>query len=249
MQFRLITYNIHKGIGGVDRLYRPERVVETLAHYEPDIVLLQEVDDGVPRSRHDRQVDLFGEALGLGHRAYQANVRLREGVYGNALLSRFPIEEVHDLELTIPLKKRRRAQVARLRLRDEEGHSHTLVVVNCHLGLAGFERKVQLRRIVENETLRHTHRHTATIAAGDMNDVWGGLGRGLLEPVGFRSAAGSIKTFPAFLPLRPLDRIYYRGDLQLMNSFASRTDVARRASDHLPLVAEFELARVPLPNS
>ena len=56
MQFRLVTYNIHKGIGGVDRLYRPERIVETLAHYQPDIVLLQEVDDGVPRSRHHRQV-------------------------------------------------------------------------------------------------------------------------------------------------------------------------------------------------
>ena len=64
MRFRLLTYNIHKGIGGIDRRYRPERVVEAIAHCQPDIVLLQEVDDGVPRSSHHRQVDLLGDALG-----------------------------------------------------------------------------------------------------------------------------------------------------------------------------------------
>ena len=46
-RFRLITYNIHRGIGGVDRRYRPERIIETLQRYRPDIVLMQEVDDGV----------------------------------------------------------------------------------------------------------------------------------------------------------------------------------------------------------
>ncbi len=94
MRFQLITYNVHKGIGGVDRRYRPDRIVETLAHYEPDIVFMQEVDDGVPRSRGHRQVDWFGDALGLKHRAYQANVRLRRGHYGNAILSRFPVTDV-----------------------------------------------------------------------------------------------------------------------------------------------------------
>src|SRR5580765_5233329 len=49
MRFHLVTYNIHKGIGGVDRRYRPERIVEALQHHRPDLVLLQEVDDGVPR--------------------------------------------------------------------------------------------------------------------------------------------------------------------------------------------------------
>lgn len=241
MQFRLITYNIHKGIGGIDRRYRPERTIATLAHYQPDVVLLQEVDDDAPRSRHDRQVDLIGEALGLSHRAFQPNVKLRRGHYGNAILSRFPLEDVHDLELSIPLKKRRRAQIARLRLRDPHDHSHTLVIVNCHLGLAEFERKIQLRRILACEPITRTHRQTGLIAAGDMNDVWGGIGKATLEPAGFVSATGHLKTFPAFLPLRPLDRIYFRGALRLHHAFVSKIEPARQASDHLPLVAEFEL--------
>ena len=64
MHFRLLTYNIHKGIGGVDRRYCPERIVETIEHYAPDIALLQEVDDGVPRSEHHHQVEMM--ALGMG---------------------------------------------------------------------------------------------------------------------------------------------------------------------------------------
>ena len=55
MSFRVVSYNIHKGIGGVDRRYRLDRIIETLGHLEADIVCLHEVDDGVPRSNHDQQ--------------------------------------------------------------------------------------------------------------------------------------------------------------------------------------------------
>ncbi len=51
MQFRILTYNIHKGIGGVDRRYRLDRTIAAIRHVVPDIIMLQEVDEGVPRSR------------------------------------------------------------------------------------------------------------------------------------------------------------------------------------------------------
>lgn len=240
MKFRMITYNIHKGIGGVDRRYRPQRIAETLAHYDPDIVFLQEVDDGVPRSRGHRQVDWLGDALKLRHRAFQANVRLSKGRYGNAILSRFPMSDVHHIELTVPMKKRRRALAARCHLHTEE-HSRTLAVFNFHLGLAGYERVTQLRKLVKHDMFTHTHRGTALILGGDFNDVWGTLGKKLLEPLGLRPASGPIHTFPAFRPLRPLDRLYYRGALNLRHCFASHTQLARQASDHLPVVADFEI--------
>jgi endonuclease/exonuclease/phosphatase family metal-dependent hydrolase len=240
MQLRLVTYNIHKGIGGIDRLYRLERVIEALRHCEPDVVLLQEVDEGVPRSHRDRQIELLSTALELPHQAYQPNVKLKEGHYGNAILSRFPLADVHDLELSIPLKKRRRALVAHCRVKGES-HSRTLLLFNVHLGLAGFERTMQLRRILASEALQHTRRNTGVVVAGDYNDVWGTLGRRLLEPAGFQAACQRRRTFPAVLPMRPLDRVYYRGLLELDHSFASRTEIARQASDHLPLVVVFRL--------
>jgi len=240
MRFRIVTYNIHKGIGGIDRRYRPERIAETLAHYEPDIVFMQEVDDGVPRSRGHNQVEWFGDALGLHHRVYQPNVRLRLGRYGNAILSRFPLADTHHIELTVPLKKRRRALAARCHLRTEH-HHRTLVLFNFHLGLAGYERAIQLKRLTSDRMFQHTHRSTAMIVGGDLNDVWGSLGRRLLEPAGLRPACHPVNTFPAIRPVRPLDQFYFRGGLQCHNCFRSRAEIARHASDHLPLIAEFEL--------
>lgn len=241
MHFRVMTYNIHKGIGGVDRRYRPERVIEAIAHCEPDIVFLQEVDDGVPRSRNHKQVNLIGDTLNFPHRAYQRNVVLSEGHYGNALLSHFPLSDVHHLELTVPLKKRRRGLAAHCRVRFN-GHTKTMLIFNFHLGLAAFERRIQLRRLLNCSLLKRTHKSTAVIAAGDYNDVWGNLGRQIMEPADFKSATGMANTFPAVLPMRPLDHIFYRGSsISLDHSYVSRTQVAREASDHLPLVAEFVL--------
>jgi len=228
MRLRLLTYNIHKGIGGVDRRYRLGRIVEAITHCDPDIVFLQEVDDGVPRSRHHRQVELLSDALGLPHRAYQRNVTLREGHYGNAILSRFPLQDIRHLDLTVPLKKRRRALAAHCRMRFG-GHSHTLLLFNFHLGLAGFERTIQVRRFLNSEILKHAHKNTPTIAAGDFNDIRGKLGKRLLEPAGFKPVAKHVRTFPAIMPMRTLDWIYYRGDIKLHHSYASRTENAKRA--------------------
>lgn len=239
MRFRLITYNIHKGIGGVDRLYRPERIVETLAWVDSDIIFLQEVDDGVPRSGSHRQVDLLGDALKMRYRAYQRNVRLFKGHYGNAILSRFPLAEIRHLDLTVPLKKRRQALVARCSIGRED--QPMLLLFNCHLGLAGFERSMQLRRILESELINQANNSTPIIVAGDYNDVWGTLGKRWMEPAGFKGGWKTAKTFPAILPVRPLDRIYFRGKLKFLESFVARSWVAAQASDHLPLVADFEI--------
>ena len=240
MHFRLLTYNIHKGIGGVDRRYDLDRVIETIVHYAPDLALLQEVDDGVPRSHGHRQVDLLAAATGLTHAAYQRNVRLKVGHYGNAILSRFPLHDVADCDLTVPLKKRRQALLARCELHFD-GHRRTVAVANVHLGLAGFERQRQLRRLLEWPFFSHLKHRTPAVIGGDYNDVWNSLGRRALREHGFASAGKRIRTFPAFLPARPLDRVFYRGDIEATSAFAGHTETARVASDHRPLVVDFQL--------
>jgi endonuclease/exonuclease/phosphatase family metal-dependent hydrolase len=240
MHFRVASYNIHKGIGGIDRRYRPERIVETLQRYNPDIVLMQEVDHRVPRSRNDRQVKLFSAELGMKYHAFQRNVKLTKGHYGNAILSRFPLVDTHNINLTIPFKKRRRGLLTHCHLK-YDGHQRTLVIVNVHLGLAGFERKMQLRKILAHNVVQHVHRETPLIIGGDFNDVWETLGKKIMEPAGFQPAGKAIRTFPAAFPARALDNLFYRGDLKLNHAFSSRSKIASQASDHLPLIADFEL--------
>ncbi|MHC4971979.1 MAG: endonuclease/exonuclease/phosphatase family protein [Planctomycetota bacterium] len=241
MKLRVLTWNIHKAIGGVDRRYRPERVIEVIAHYGPDLVLLQEVDDGVPRSRFDRQIDVLGDALGLRHRTYGPNVRLRRGRYGNATLSRWPLTDVRNIDLTIKPKKRRGALYARCRVRRGR-RSRTLAVFNLHLGLAGFERKMQLRRFMRSQPFARLHDRTPVLLGGDFNDVYGTLGPKLLEPAGFRATGQTAATYPAIYPVRALDGLYVRGDLVGVRCGRSRLRLAREASDHLPLVADVELS-------
>lgn len=241
MRFRVLSYNIHKGIGGLDRRYDLARIIETIRHYQPDVALLQEVDDGAKRSNHHCQVDLLAAAVELPHQAYQRNVRLRKaGHYGNAILSRWPLLDAVDVDLTIPLKKRRCAQVCRIEAA-LHGKLRTIGLANVHLGLAGFERQIQLRRLLRGELFSTQAAEMPFVIGGDFNDVWENLGKKVMEPAGFELASGQVKTFPAAAPMRRLDRIFCRGPIESISAFAGHTGLARRASDHLPLIVDLEV--------
>ncbi len=244
MRLRVLTYNIHRAIG-VDRRFRPERIVEIVSHYAPDLVLLQEVDDGAPRSR---ELDLARElslALDFPHRAVGHNVSLRKGRYGNATLSRWPIQRERNIDLTVGTLKRRGCQHTTLAL----GEGIALDVFNLHLGLSARERARQVGLLLGSEEMRGLERTHPCLVGGDFND-W----RSMLEPVlvevfDFRCATRppgarrrALRTYPSFSPSGPLDRLYYRGPMRLLDCHAGRLRSARLASDHLPVVAEFELS-------
>lgn len=243
MQLTVLTYNIHKCIGGIDRRYDPERICATIAHYDPDIAFLQEVDNMAKRSNRDRQVDVLGERLGYPHRAWYPNVQVRSGgEYGNAILSRFPLLETDNIDLTISWHKRRSVLHARCRVPIAgTARSRTVHAFNMHLGLMGGERKLQLMRFLECHPFRGVHKSTPVVVAGDFNDVWGTLGKKLLYPAGFRGTERAPRTFPSYAPVRALDSIYVKGDVTLRKVQRARLSVAKRASDHLPLIAELEL--------
>lgn len=246
MRLRVMTYNIHRAIG-MDRRFRPERIVEVVASHAPDILLLQEVDEGVPRSRELDLARELAEALGFPYRAVGHNVTLRKGRYGNATLSRHPIVLERNIDLTIGRWKRRGCQHTALMIEGRAGRRR-LEVFNLHLGLTAHQREQQVELLTASREFASLSTEAACLVAGDFND-W----RSLLQPhltngLNFRSATDHtrsvlrpIRTFPAFLPRGPLDRIYYRGHLRLISAARCRLRLARIASDHLPVVADFEL--------
>jgi endonuclease/exonuclease/phosphatase family metal-dependent hydrolase len=109
-----------------------------------------------------------------------------------------------------------------------------------HLGLARFERRIQLRRFLDSHPFQNLHHETPIIVGGDLNDVYGRLGS-LLAPAGFRGIERRPLTFPAWGPLRALDAIFVRGDMDFMRLSRCDSDLARRASDHRPLIADIRL--------
>ncbi|MFT5286609.1 MAG: endonuclease/exonuclease/phosphatase family metal-dependent hydrolase [Planctomycetota bacterium] len=242
MRLRVLSYNIHKCVGGVDRRYAPERIAGVIAHHQPDIVLLQEVARASSRFRDDDQIEVLGDLLGYRHRAYAVNVRKRGngGEYGNGILSRFPLYAVENVMVTIPPKKARSVLHARCRIRTSQGRTRSLHLFNMHLGLSGIERKLQLKKFLASHPFARLNPHTPIVVGGDLNDLWGTLGR-YLEPSDFVGHKPSLRTFPAIVPMRALDAIYVRGDLLLEQVARSRFELARIASDHLPLIADLEL--------
>lgn len=241
MHLRVMSYNIHKCIGSVDRKYNPARIIEVIRHYEPNIVLLQEVDKGVPRSNHDDQTALLADRLGFKHRLFQANVTLKKGCYGNAILSHYPLNKSLNIDLTVPPKKKRRGLAAHVKINDGK-HTRSIKFINVHLGLAAYERAVQVRRIVNDTYITNNPHNLPIVLGGDFNDLWQNLCRKSLYANEFSPVLGKTKTFPSILPSRALDRIFYRGDLETINSFAGHTKLARMASDHLPIIADFALS-------
>jgi endonuclease/exonuclease/phosphatase family metal-dependent hydrolase len=239
---RILTFNIHRAIG-VDRRFRPGRIIRILAHHDADVALLQEVDEGAPRSRELHLASEIAEALGYPHFAVGHNVSLRKGKYGNATLSRFPIVRERNIDLTIGGRKRRGCQHTRLEI---EGLERPLEVFNLHLGLSAQERARQAKVLLRSRELRRVDERTPCIVGGDFND-W----RSLLQPVfveryGFDSATwrrgrGTLRTYPSFSPQGGLDRLYYRGPLELIAARRCRLRLSRVASDHLPVLADFEL--------
>jgi len=246
LRIKVVSYNIHRAIG-VDRRFRPQRVVDILTHHWPDLLLLQEVDEGVPRSLRLDLAHELAQRLEFEHYAVGHNVNLRNGRYGNATLSRFPIIRERNIDLTIDARKRRGCQHATIRLEKTPGHSHQLEVFNLHLGLSARERARQVGLLVRSGEFTRLDGGPCLIG-GDFND-W----RSLLHPVftevlDFRCATqrgygnnGSIRTYPSFSPTGGLDRIYYRGPLRMLSARSCRLRTSKVASDHLPVIAEFEL--------
>ncbi len=248
MRLRVLSYNIHRAIG-VDRRFRLERIARILEHHQPDVALLQEVDDGAPRSRELDLARELARMLDYEHYAVGHNVSLRKGRYGNATLSRYPILRERNIDLSIEVKKRRGCQHTTIEASKIAGHVHRLEVFNLHLGLSAQERARQMGLLARSPELTGLDPGRACIVGGDFND-W----RSLLHPIfvdilDFKCAThtseaynGGLRTYPSFSPRGGLDRLYYRGGLRAAGASTCKLAVSKVASDHLPVIADFELS-------
>ena len=247
MRLRVLSYNMHRAIG-IDRRFKPDRIVQILEHHEADVVLLQEVDVGVPRSR---RLDLAKEVARSAEYPYYEtglNVKLNEGMYGNSTLSKHPILKSHNIDLTVGPRKARGCLHTTIQFDDGNGITQEVDFFNLHLGLSAQERVRQVGLLIQSPEYTSLPPEHPCLIAGDLND-W----RTLLAPIFtdilyFNCATNHSKgynnpylTYPSFSPTGGLDKIFYRGPLQLQKRRRCWMKITKMASDHLPVIAEFEL--------
>ena len=236
---RIATYNIHK-CRGIDRRVRPGRIVDVLSEIDADVIALQEVVSHDAGAREDHQARFIAEELGFEYRIGE-NRRHLGGAYGNVVLSRLPFAHVQNYDITVSGREQRGSLRTDLML-DEINVLH---VFNVHLGTAYAERRHQARKLLAPEILSHAELHGARVVLGDFNEWAPGLASELLAHH-FKSAKeprspSRVRTFPAIAPLLRLDHIYFDPALKLQQVKLHRSRKSIVASDHLPLIADFEV--------
>ena len=173
------------------------------------------------------------------HTAYGQNATHQDGHHGNAILSKFNFANTENIDVSRYTKASRSLLHAELTL--PTGKLHIICV---HLGLLKNERKVQFSQLIS-----HIHKFVADkdplIIAGDFND-WRYESEQTIEKElqleeALQVATGNYgKTFPTYRPALAVDRIYFRG-VTLKTAEVLTGRPWRYLSDHLPLLAEFEI--------
>jgi endonuclease/exonuclease/phosphatase family metal-dependent hydrolase len=225
------TYNIHACVG-TDRKLCPARIAAVIDEMQADIVALQEVDaEAHPGSN---QWEFLGQATGcLCIPGISLRTHRRE--YGNALLTRLPVDFIRLHDLSVDRREPRGAIDVGLLV-----DGKILRVIATHLGLKRHERQSQiaalLAKIQEDQA-----KEEGVLLLGDFNE-WlpGSANIRRLHSAFSRTIARP--TFPARRPFLALDRIFARGAIALRDHAVHRSPLAAAASDHLPLVAQCDWA-------
>jgi len=228
-----MTYNIRNGRGRDNRVDL-DRIASVIASYAPDVVALQEVDVGRPRSGGVDQTAYLANRLDMSA-TFGATIEHGAGErYGLATLTRLPLLGARRLSLPAQLVRRRSeprcALVTRLAW---PAPGHELDIVNTHLSVLPGERPAQVAAIAGDLEADEV------LVVGDFNCTpWSSAFRTLCG--GLRPATRRVRSWPARLPVLALDHILFRGPLEVVHAGPWTAGAARHASDHLPVVAELE---------
>ena len=247
---KIISYNIHKGFSVGNRRFVLDSIRHAIRATSADILFLQEVvGENLRPRKHQKDLELAAQFEYLAdsvwpHFSYGKNSVYDKGHHGNAILSKYPIEQWENIDLTqnVPASQRG-ALYSLIYVGDRKVH-----LFCAHLGLLANERKRQVS-ILAQEIKSRVEPGEAVILAGDFNDWHHRISPTLDTAVGLKEVSqsnggtirqrfGSKPTFPARFPVLSLDRVYYR-DLGLKTSTVLKGAPWNKLSDHCAIFAEF----------
>jgi len=246
-RIKILTYNIHKGFSAGNRRFVLHQMKSQLRSVDADVVFLQEIqgEHFLKSKKHhnwpdESQFEFLADEV-WPHHAYGKNAIYEAGHHGNAILSKYPFARWDNIDVSYMRTASRSLLHGVIKLGDTLPAVH---VVCVHLGLLSMERRRQVAKLVEriNEFVPNNE---PMIIAGDFND-WGGqsdaaLQRELGVTEVFNEISGRCaRTFPAWMPLLSVDRVYSRG-VSIVGGQRMQGALWKKMSDHLPLLAEFQL--------
>jgi endonuclease/exonuclease/phosphatase family metal-dependent hydrolase len=241
---RIVTYNVHRCVGN-DRRLDVGRVAAVLAQLNPDIVALQELDVGRRRTGHADQAHEIARRLEMTHH-FHAAMQVEEERYGDAILTRYP----ERLVKVGPLPGHPR--MPRLEPRgalwvEVEIDGRPVQIINTHLGLVPREQQIQATHLAGPAWVGHADCAWPAILLGDFNAtassiVYRTLTSRLQPARRLARRKQPTSTFPSPLPVLRIDHLFVSPGIEVHEVSAPFDPLTRVASDHLPLVMDFDLA-------
>jgi endonuclease/exonuclease/phosphatase family metal-dependent hydrolase len=231
MLLKVASYNIRKAVG-LDWRRKPTRVLDVLNEVDADVVALQEVD-----RRFGSRITALDPELIATHTDYQA-IRFSHrpqslGYHGNVILARKSIQVIDARPIVLPHLEPRGAAAA-----DLDFGGRRVRVVGMHLGLTKKWRQLQTQTIVSE--LRALEGNMPTVLMGDLNEP--DLKSGVLRAFEQRHTIATCgPSFHASMPVFTLDRIIVTENIAIGEAGVHSSELAKRASDHLPIWAKVTL--------
>jgi endonuclease/exonuclease/phosphatase family metal-dependent hydrolase len=246
----IATYNIHKGLSYFNRRVVLHELRERLRELNADIVFLQEVQgehtlhlERYPNYHDGAQHEFIAEEI-WPHSVYGKNSVYEAGHHGNAILSRFPILQSLNMDISAHRFESRGLLHCEIELGETSSIGQPYVHCLCvHFGLFAKGRRTQIKALIEYAR-KEIPPDAPLIIAGDFNDWRNQMSRSLSSELNVRDVfhlhGGShARSYPARLPLLRLDRIYVRG-FSVLHCDVHAGGTWRRLSDHAALSAQLK---------
>jgi endonuclease/exonuclease/phosphatase family metal-dependent hydrolase len=242
---RILTYNVHRCVG-VDRRLDVARVAEVIAAQSPDIVALQELDVGRARTGGVDQAHQIAQRLGMACH-FNAAFKVEEELYGDAILTTLPERLVRAGPIpSHPRFTRLEPRGALWVAVTLEGAE--LQVISTHLGLMPREQQAQAQALAGSDWLGAAPADAPLVLLGDLNatpraQAYRTFARALTEARRKARHARRAPTFPSTFPVLAIDHVFVSGQVIVETVRTPLDPLSRLASDHLPLVVDFTIAR------
>ncbi len=240
-KLRILSYNIHKGFSAGAGEYTLHQMRSAIRSVKPDLIFLQEVQGehhGHKKKIVDwpdsSQFEYLAESM-WPHFTYGKNAVYTEGHHGNAILSKYPVISWENLDISQnPLEKRGLLHAV-INLGSGKPKLHAICV---HLNLLHRGRTNQINQLKKRiESV--VPAKDLLIVAGDFND-WKSKAVMPFEEAFLKLHGRHAKTFPANMPLLPLDRVYFRG-FEIHSAERLIKAPWNILSDHAPILVELFL--------
>jgi endonuclease/exonuclease/phosphatase family metal-dependent hydrolase len=228
-----VSYNIHKCVG-FDGRCDPARIGRIIQELNPDIVGLQEVSSESNGRVESLQMKYLADLTGLVA-IPGPTITKHNNEYGNVLLSRYPINSIRRLDLSVPGREPRGAIDAHIEIKDK-----LVRVIVSHLGLAADERRYQVNQLL---AALNGSDSSPVVIIMDHNE-WFPLRQSLRLLHDRFGRPPRLPTFPSILPFLPHDRVWVQPLKALVKVQRYLTPLTRIASDHLPLKAIIDTHRL-----